>query len=177
MCVLIVKPAGIQMPSYSILKQAYKANPHGCGFATKKRFYKTLNFEDFINELNKVRDDEDVMIHFRYATHGSIKKSNCHPFKKHDVVFAHNGILDITPIGDKTDSETAFLQVIYPIVKKYGLFSHETDEAVASVIGYSRFAILQGDNIKLYGDYVKVKGVYYSNLRFLPYSRKFYDIA
>lgn len=177
MCVLIVKPKGVKMPSNSILRQAYKANPHGCGFATQNKFFKSLDFDLFMTELSKVSDDEDVMIHFRLATHGSIKRSNCHPFKANDVVFAHNGILDIMPIGDMTDSETAFLHIIYPAIQRYGLDSKQTEDAIYSIIGYTRFAIIQGDDVRLYGDYQQIDGVYYSNLRFMAYRPKIFNIA
>lgn len=177
MCVLIVKPSGVKMPSEEILKLANKANPHGCGFATKDRYFKTLNFNQFKYELSNISDDEDCIIHFRYATHGSIKQANCHPFKKNDVIFAHNGILSINPIGDKTDSETAFLQIIYPAIKQYGFGSTEADDAVYSVIGSSRFALMQGDDIRMYGDFTKFRGVYYSNLRFLPFNKQLLDIS
>lgn len=177
MCVLIVKPAGVKMPSYDLLKQAYQANPHGCGFATKYDYFKTLSFDTFMKRLSSVGDDEDVIIHFRLATHGSIKRANCHPFKKGNIYFAHNGILNITPIGDKTDSETAFIKYIYPAIVKYGLGSPECDDVVFSLLGYSKFAILQEDNVRLFGDFTQVDGVYYSNLRFMRYNSKLFNIA
>lgn len=176
MCVLIIKPSGVQTPSEDILNLAYKANPHGCGFATKNILFKTLCFSDFKRKLASVKIEDNCIIHFRLATHGSICKANCHPFIKDNVIFAHNGILSIRPIGDKTDSETAFLQVIYPLIKKFGLESFEVDNMVSSIIGTSRFAIMQGDNIRLYGDFTQLKGCYYSNLRFLHFSRNWYHL-
>ncbi len=170
MCVIIVKPAGVKMPQNDIIKAAYYTNPHGCGFVSPSAFYKGLSFDSFKRNLKKVSDDEPCIIHFRLATHGSIKRANCHPFNRDDVWFAHNGILNLKPQGDMTDSETAFQNIIYPVIEKYGYGSFQMDSIVASIIGYSKFAFLQGDKLKLYGDFIKYDdGCYYSNTRFMPY--------
>lgn len=170
MCVIIIKPAGVKMPSKEIINAAYQANPHGCGFISPSVFYKGMSFDSFKRHLKHVPDNEPCILHFRLATHGSIKRANCHPFHRDDVWFAHNGILSIRPQGDMTDSETAFQNVIYPAIVKYGYGSEQMDNAVNRVIGYSKFAFLKGDDVKLYGDFIKQDdGCYYSNLRFMPY--------
>lgn len=169
MCVIIVKPAGVKIPTNEIITAAYHTNPHGCGIVSPTQFYKGTSYRSFKRILNKVSIDEPCIIHFRLATHGSICRANCHPFRRGDVWFAHNGILSIKPIGDMTDSETAFQQVIYPAIVKYGYGSEGMNIAVARVIGYSKFAFMQGDDVRLYGDFIKNDdGCYYSNLRFLP---------
>ena len=169
MCVIIYKPKGEFLPNSRIIKACGMANRHGFGFATPTKYFKSLNFEAFRHELEKVRYDEPCIIHFRLATHGSIKKANCHPFRRGDVVFAHNGILDIEPYRDMTDSETAFRFHLYPVIRQYGLQSDETDKAVSEVIGGSRFAIMQGEEVRLFGIYEEINGCYYSNLRFFHY--------
>lgn len=128
MCLLIYKPKGKAIPSKYVLKAAALANPDGFGFATPTRYIRTLDVDKFMREIEKVSSEDPCIIHLRYATHGSIKKTNCHPFRKDGVTFAHNGILNIDPIGDKTDSETAFLLYILPAVKHYGLYSREVSE-------------------------------------------------
>ena len=175
MCVIIVKPEGVKLPSTSILNAAHAANPHGCGFVTPDGIYKTLDFDAFKRRLASVSEDDPCIIHFRYATHGSVKTANCHPFKKGDVCFAHNGVLNIKPIGDTTDSETAFKTVIYPAIAKYGLFSKATEDVVLNLIGHSKFAIMQGSSIRLFGDFRKLRdNCYYSNFNFLSWL-KFYN--
>lgn len=170
MCIIIVKPAGVKMPDNEIINAAYRANPHGCGLVSPSVFYKGLSFDSFKRALKKVPESEPCIIHFRLATHGSIKRSNCHPFNRGDVWFAHNGILNITPQGDMTDSETAFQNIIYPAILKHGYSSKGMTQAVNRVIGYSKFAFLCGDDVKLYGDYtLSDDGCYYSNMRFMPY--------
>ena len=171
MCIIIVRPEGVKMPPMAILARCAALNPHGFGFATKDRIYKTLSFEDFKREIKTIRKDETAILHFRYATHGSIKTSNCHPFRddKTGVSFAHNGILNITPIGDMTDSETAFRTRIVPTIKEHGFASDEFIKANHDIIGGSRFAYIDKDgDYRLYGAFTHYKGCWYSNRNFMP---------
>ena len=169
MCLLIYKPAGNKLPSYNDLKAAADCNPDGFGFATPKTYFRSLNFDVFYTHLLNVKDSEPCIIHLRWATHGSVKISNCHPFKKGHVVFAHNGVLSIEPLKDKTDSETAFITRIYPTVQRYGLYSREVSQVVNSIIGGSKFAIMTTNGeTKLFGNFTRLEdGNFYSNTRHL----------
>lgn len=149
-----------------MLRAMHNANPHGMGFCTPSRFAKGLNFDYFVEQLRKRSVNEPCIIHFRLATHGSIKKANCHPFCKNGVYFAHNGILSVTPMRDKTDSETAFIRYLYPYIEQYGLDSEEVDTMVYNLIESSKFAFMQGDNVRLFGHFEQLEGCFYSNLRF-----------
>lgn len=172
MCIIITKPMGAKMPPYSILKRCATLNPHGFGFATKDRIYKTLSFDEFYRELQTIDKYETAILHFRYATHGSIKLDNCHPFRDDDtgVSFAHNGILNIVPYEDMTDSETAFRGIFVPKIKEYGIDSDEFIIAVHNIIGGSRFAFIDKDGeYHLYGSFIQYNGCWYSNRNFLPY--------
>lgn len=173
MCVIIYKPKGATLPCENVLAACSLANPHGQGFASESNFYKSIQYSSFIKRLQCVRKEENCIIHFRFATHGSIRLSNCHPFAKSGVVFAHNGVLDITPIGDKTDSETAFLSRILPTIKQYGLHSLELDSVISDMIGNSKFAVMQGGDVRLFGAFYKYNGCYFSNMRFLRYKSHF----
>lgn len=170
MCVLICKPQGIPMPSDTILRRAFLANPDGCGFASTNHSFKGLSFKKFMKEIKKVTQDEACIIHMRLATHGSVCDANCHPFFGAGVAFAHNGILSYPNRDNMTDSETAFRDVIEPEIKKHGLLSDYVTDAVESVIGTSRFAFLKGKRILMFGNYEKIDGVYYSNTRGLGLS-------
>lgn len=157
------------MPDGRIIEACARANRDGFGFCTPSKSYKTLSFRKFKTELENVRFDEPCIMHFRLATHGSVKKSNCHPFNIGDTWFAHNGILSVEPMRDKTDSETAFVRYLYPNIEQYGLFSQELDRAVYNIIEGSRFAFMQGEDVRLFGDFVEMCGCYFSNLRFRYY--------
>lgn len=169
MCVIVCKPQGVKMPSERIITACARANRDGFGFCTPDKFFKSTSFIAFEDKLQAVRIDEPCIMHFRLATHGNVMQSNCHPFQKGDVYFAHNGILDIVPFKGKTDSETAFQSIIYPAIERYGLDSIEAKKAINSVIGYSKFAIMQGRNVRLFGSFDDVEGCLYSNLRFAYY--------
>lgn len=170
MCVIIYKPAGVKMPSRQILDACYRANSHGCGFVSSQGlFFKSLNYQDFLKQLKNVRKEDECILHFRLATHGSIKEENCHPFKDGDVYFAHNGILSINPIGDMTDSETAFKTKIMPKIQAYGIESEEVKSTIDNIIGYSKFAIMQNGAVRLYGLFTQCQGLYFSNTRFTSY--------
>lgn len=171
MCIIIVKPAGAKMPPKAILERCARLNPHGFGFATKDTIYKTLSREEFFKAIKGIRHDETAILHFRYATHGSIKTENCHPFKDEEtgVSFAHNGILNVVPIDDMTDSETAFRTRIVPIIKEHGFQSRQFIFANYRIIGGSRFAYIDSKGeYRLYGDFVHYKGCWYSNRNFMP---------
>ena len=177
MCIIIVKPAGAKMPPKATLERCAKLNPHGFGFATKDRIYKTLNFEEFKNAILTIEKDETAILHFRYATHGSIKTDNCHPFRDDEtgISFAHNGILNIEPIDDMTDSETAFRTRIVPIIRDTGFRSREFIFENYKIIGGSRFAYIdRKGEYRLYGNFVQYKGCWYSNRNFMPYTASYY---
>lgn len=171
MCVIIYKPAGKELPGLDILDRAYRRNPHGCGLVSPSVFYKGLSYVSFKRYLKKCTTEEPLLIHFRYATHGSVKKSNCHPFYDEETgtYFMHNGIIsDINPVKDKTDSECVFRQLLQPNIKKYGLVSLAfNDVANQLTCGCSKFAFMQGDRVELYGNYSLYGKWYFSNLRFM----------
>ncbi|MBR1526823.1 MAG: class II glutamine amidotransferase [Prevotella sp.] len=175
MCVICYIPKGVETPSREIVTAMHRANSHGMGMCTPSDKYKGMSFDTLYRHLRKRSIDEPCLLHFRLATHGSIKNANCHPFYDAitDTYFMHNGILDIEPKGDMTDSETAFRDILVPEIKASGLDSDELAYAVNYIIGYSKFAFMQGDKVRLFGDFLKRYGVYYSNLRFSYYMRPY----
>lgn len=166
MCVICYIPKGVETPSKRVLRAMHEANPHGMGFCTPTKFCKGLNYDYFLQQLSKRDINEPCILHFRYATNGSVKRANCHPFKQGDVYFAHNGILDIRAKNDMTDSETAFIKYLYPCIKKYGFDSKQFGDVVSDIIGGSKFAFMQGDDVVLFGEFYPNYGCYFSNLRF-----------
>lgn len=175
MCVIIVKKAGQKIPPFNFIKACAQANPDGFGFCTPKRGFKSLNFAEFYNHLIEVDESEPCIMHFRLATHGSIMPSNCHPFYDNgtNTWFAHNGILPIQPDGDMTDSETAFRNIIVPAIAKYGYNSLKVSKTIKKIIGFSKFALLNGKKIRIFGDYVEYNHYLCSNLRFTNYLHRY----
>lgn len=80
MCVICYKPKGVEMPPKEILTAMYHANSDGCGFCSPTLSYRGFSFNEFYKKVKKVKKDEPCIIHFRLATHGSIRRANCHPF-------------------------------------------------------------------------------------------------
>ena len=145
MCIMILKPKNVSVPTYDTLCRCARHNPHGFGFSIpNNKPFKTLDFDRFIEEIYSVDENLPMIIHFRYATHGSIKPSNCHPFKddSNGLIFAHNGVLGINTLRDKTDSETAFKLLFSPSADKYGFGSQSFKNAVETIRGNSRFGFM-----------------------------------
>lgn len=152
-----------------------KANPHGCGFATKDKVFKSLNFVAFCNELHKVKKEEACLIHFRFATHGSVCVDNCHPFYDGEtgISFAHNGVLDIESKDDKTDSEIFFREKVLPTIKKFGIESRKTYNVIEKWRGSSKFAFLTSSGeIFKFGTFVEKYGCLFSNKRWFAYMHR-----
>lgn len=165
MCIIIVKPAGVDVPQIQILDNCMLRNNHGFGFAVAgEKPFKTLQYNDFINAVYRIDIYKPAVIHFRYATHGSVKTANVHPFKIGDVAFAHNGILNIDNYKDLTDSETAFKYILNPAIKTFGFGSKGFERSVETIIGGSRFAFVNDKGVvKMYGNFVQDYGCYFSN--------------
>ena len=171
MCVIIIKKKGVRMPSENELRLAATHNPHGFGFVSSNGLYvRTMDFEEFYQALKGVGREDACIIHFRIATHGSVRVSNCHPFKMHGIYFAHNGILPTHPRGDMTDSETEFRDVLCPAAEFYGLGTKEFADLVARRIYYSKFAFMKDGEVYTYGKFVTDRhGVMWSNMNHRPY--------
>lgn len=167
MCVLLVKPANTPVPAKDIIEACCKANPDGFGFATPTRYFRTMDKDEFIKECMSLAECEPAIIHMRWATHGSKRTDNCHPFfdEETGTYFAHNGILPFYPKGDITDSEFAFRTFIVPSVKAHGFDSRSVAYSCSRIIGTSKFALLNGSKVRMFGHFEKIEGVYFSNLR------------
>lgn len=172
MCIIIVKPAGIELPTLDIFENCKNRNHDGFGFSVpNEKPFKTLYYNEFIKAIRHVKKDVPCIIHFRYATHGAITKRNSHPFKIDDISFAHNGILKIEDLEGMTDSETAFKYILHPAIKTYGIHSKEFAATVETIIGGSKFAFLTDTGeIKLFGKFINDNGLIYSNESYLSYS-------
>ncbi len=145
MCIIVYKPAGVDMPNYDILNNCFENNPDGCGLMYQapeedkviinKGF---MHFADLLSAIAHIERqiniiDVDVVLHFRLATQGGVNAGNCHPFpisKKVDdlkatdigtrVGIAHNGIISFcSERGVKAGYPTPTLSDTQIFVKDY----------------------------------------------------------
>lgn len=167
MCVIIVCPKGVEIPSLRELRAAFATNPDGAGFVCKSRHYKSLHFGAFYRQLKKRDINEACIIHFRLATHGSVCVKNCHPFYNKRVWFAHNGVLPIKSVNNQTDSQIFFNETVRPLITEFGFNSlvFKTEMTRIAYATGSRFAVMKNGNVHLFGNFVKVDGRFYSNTR------------
>src|SRR5690554_2293587 len=121
MCVIAVKPKGIELPTEEKLKSMWDTNSDGAGYMfnmdgkvhIKKGFMKFEDFKASIDNTyrmltNKAINAQDVafIYHFRIATHGTVLPQNTHPYPisdnivdlgaleiETDMSMAHNGVI------------------------------------------------------------------------------------
>lgn len=111
MCLIILQTnPDIHVKKKNLLS-AYNNNPHGVGIAVVDdgilKPYKGMpDFNSFYSLYKDLLDYKSPMlVHFRFCSHGDIDISNTHPFMvADDLVFAHNGVIDMP--SDHTKSDT-----------------------------------------------------------------------
>lgn len=181
MCIIMIKPKGVDFPSTKIIRTMFENNPDGFSIVYSEggeapKVHRTMCEEAAIRiyETIKTRcdaEDTNLFIHARIATHGTIKISNCHGWRdaKTGIVFAHNGVLDIKAKDDWTDSETFFRQIFIPVYRNGGW--KFANEAINAFIGTSKFVFMDRfGNLYYSGTYNKCDGVMYSNYSYMDYS-------
>lgn len=196
MCIIAAKSSGLNLPSYERLSSMWYCNPDGAGLMFKydNTIYLSkgyMTFEDFYSAL--MRFDKrynlkncDLVLHFRYGTHGGIRPELCHPFrvsksfKKQreltyvgkDVCVVHNGVYPYETEDNVSDTMVYIKEVIYPLYKENKEF-YLTDLDVLQ----GKLAFLSKDGISLVGSFIEDidDGIYYSNNSYTYYDEEDYD--
>jgi hypothetical protein len=158
MCLIIVKPAGIDV-SKQLIASALSYNPDGIGIMYHdgkipviRRYLTNKTLHSELLALN----DYQVAIHFRQATHGRVDMANCHPFElphSHGWLM-HNGIISIRQ-SDKTKSDTwHFVQTIGKRLQN-----------LETIVGPSNKLVIMSKNgkIDIIGEGVHYDGLWLSN--------------
>lgn len=122
MCILsyIPKDVALDDSHAESLWNGGVSNPdgHGWAIASGDQMFmgKSLELDEALSDFIDARENHpgDAIFHSRWATHGSVKVGNCHPFLvggSHRTVLAHNGILpkDAHPGQGDDRSDTAIL--------------------------------------------------------------------
>ena len=183
MCIVIYQPKGKQVQK-AILQKAFENNPDGAGFMVQKDKeapYMMKGFFDFDkfykSYLPFSKGDYNVAIHFRIATHGTVNKDNCHPFKissdiadtvlfngRADSLIMHNGIISsiMTPRNLSYSDTMNFIAKILCWMKD--LKSKDLTEVLENLESYSKFCIMRkGFDPILAGLFIEDRGIFYSN--------------
>lgn len=172
MCILIAKAQNVRKMTEQEIRNSASNNPDGFGMAYVVGghlfVHKTFELNEIIDMNNRLPNDTPIIYHFRIATHGTVKVSNCHPFmgEDADVAFAHNGVLSIQNDKEKdwTDSETAFRYLFEPLLKVVDIKSEQFERAVNTIIGSSKFAFLQENGeVTTFGNFINEDGLLFSN--------------
>lgn len=201
MCIAIASMKGNSLPSEEFLKNCFKNNPDGAGFAfnyngrvqIRKGFMDFESFKESLEKHDKMFDLKNcgVLIHFRIKTHGKVSVGCCHPFpvtaklKKlrkgscecgHAVI--HNGVISLTTSKTddmKSDTMVFIMEYLTHIASNAGWSDNDQNiKLIEKLIG-SKMAILDGNgNIKMTSGFTQDEdGNYYSNQSYKPDYRKY----
>ena len=193
MCIIAFKPVGVKLPKEKILKNCYSNNPDGVGIAIQREGQIIIN--KFMEEnpfiayhRNNARKNDNIIYHFRIATHGQVNLQNCHPFiitkdweemgKGYSItnknILAHNGI--ITSFADnhgKSDSKMLAHLLADEDINENLFKSVGIQKLIEAVVDSDKLIVMnKKGNYFLLGNFEKSKGIYYSNFSFrYKYSR------
>lgn len=191
MCIIVVKPAGVEFPTWKTLQTCFENNSDGAGIMWNGADGKVhiskgyMEYGKFRKALKKVKrevtDETAVVMHFRIKTHGEVSKECCHPFPvegKLDLLrelematefgVAHNGILlGMDTNAKKSDTMDYVMRVLYPLRKMSGenwLHDKYVRSVVESTLQDCRLAIIDGNgDLVTVGNFTEENGVLYSN--------------
>ena len=175
MCVIVLKPKGANIAKLD-LEDMFAANPDGAGLAYYKGrdliVKKGLMKVSQVIAAMKPLTNYEVVLHFRYATHGTVNELQTHPFlisdetliakgkvnpNKINSALFHNGI--IHNYGTKTLSDT-----LHFVTQTLSQCQHtQLKIDVLSLIG-DKFALLEHGKIYLVGDWQQYGACKVSNM-------------
>lgn len=197
MCIIIAKPFGVDLPTLEILENCFTSNRDGIGFAFNKTGDKPVISKGFANvkKLTRMIDTfnigkgHNLLIHFRFATHGMKDQGNCHPFplvhnfedmrRLHcacDTAITHNGVFGGLPASDKYSDTMKFISGVLSSPEIINnIESPAVKELVKGYCGHSsKLAFLRAGGLTTIGGFEEDKGIYYSNTQYKPWITRSY---
>jgi len=174
MCIICYKPKGVKMPKESTMKNCFESNPHGAGYMfrrngivhVRKGFMTFDAFTADVDEQNITKKD-DVVFHFRIATHSKVSPENTHPFpitsvrsELHELLIdckralVHNGILhDFVDTTDDISDSAFFAKMLFPCQREsqYKAILNCHNKTSKFVVMTSKFTIVSGNFVKKFG--------------------------
>ena len=187
MCIIAIKPTGVQLPDTERIVTMFDNNPDGAGimYAENDQVFIKKGFmtvEPLLEYLSS-RDwtQLPVVLHFRIGTAGPNNELNCHPYPVGMKNFTegtckqamvHNGILyDYDPPKESEINDTqVFLHEIVEKLPENWKENSAISKLVSNEIGTNKLAFLDKDGtITKFGEYIESEGCYYSNDSFISY--------
>lgn len=143
MCLIIVQPAGHTL-SRAEFADIYDRNPDGFGImvarAGKLHTHRTVGTLEEARAMYSAHGaGRACVLHWRYATHGTVSLDNAHPFTlTPDVAFVHNGMLSCgTPDANASDTAHMARHILAPIARDNpaALFTDTMRAVLSPLIG------------------------------------------
>lgn len=187
MCIIAIKPKGIEPPTDDVLHECFVNNADGAGFmwADEGKVHIHKGFKKFKSLKKALKHraftaDDTVVYHCRISTGGGVTPGNTHPFPLSkdikdlksltlttDVGFAHNGIIKLTPSqADLSDTQEFIKTILYMEEVKKGLKegNETTFKILDSLGGFSKFCVLTPKEVHKIGlGWVEEGGLLFSN--------------
>jgi gamma-glutamylaminecyclotransferase len=166
MCLIIHKPKGKRVPT-NILDKAMQVNPDGLGIINVSNYTRPYKSLDYAGAHDLINIDDELIIHFRYATKGKVSLQNIHPFRIPQTcswIFS-NGTID--GFGNDEHSDIAeFAEVLGDITPNA---EFDTWRKLCELTD-NRFVIFDFDsnNLVRIGKWHERDGVYYSKANCFP---------
>lgn len=171
MCVIIYKDKKTTL-DFETVRLASNTNPDGVGVAInncdtwtiKKYMYPSK--QQLKTLCNNIKDKEAIL-HFRIATSGGININNCQPFlfDNNQQVLFHNGVLYSLNGISSYKSDTRLLIDILETEKQ------DVNNILFNISEKSnnKFVLIDYKNaVHFFGEFKNYKGLYCSNLNFVP---------
>ena len=175
MCLIIHQPSGHTLSRRDFTDIAER-NPDGFGIMTAHdgvlKTFRTLgSIDDAFALYVRHASGRASVLHWRYATHGTVTLDNVHPFKlTNDIAFVHNGMLSCgTPQSAQSDTAHLARTVLAPIARDNprALFTSELRAVLSPLIGTgNKLAVMDNHgNVSIFNraSGMDHKGRWYSN--------------
>ena len=188
MCIILMKPSGVSLPSKQLLLRCWNNNPNGSGVSiaengnvyTHKGFMTFESFYDFLIKIGADKEKEKAMLlHFRITSVGKTSPEQTHPFpiykamKSEDVqklsfnskvVFAHNGTMGIKTRKDMSDTQTFAIDYLSVLYRLSGdVFNTDVLELCESIADSKLCLMNAKGEYRLVGEFIEKDGCFYSN--------------
>jgi len=137
------------------MRNAMQNNDDGWGFVARLRSGEMVvrrgigGYDSFANAIEPYAEAQ-MAIHFRMATHGSVRKGNCHPFMiSPTLAVVHNGVIPIEQNVDKDRSDTwHFVELIlkkFHAIRKDFWMRQEFKFTIEAATSGSKLVFLRSD--------------------------------